>query len=88
LAIVPSRDCSAKWDILCERPRGGKQQMLGFIRGTTTTAGLKVEAYLDEQIYRNGRRVTEEKLRGLAPKTIQPATPRLLCMGLFSIFSV
>src|SRR5450755_3771302 len=40
--------------------------MLGFIRGTTTTAGLKVEAYLDEQIYRNGRRVTEEKLRGLA----------------------
>jgi hypothetical protein len=40
--------------------------MLSFIRGTTTTAGLKVEAYLDEQIYRNGRRVTEEKLRGLA----------------------
>jgi DDE family transposase len=39
--------------------------MLSFIRGTTTTAGLKVEAYLDEQIYRNGRRVTEEQLRGL-----------------------
>jgi hypothetical protein len=40
--------------------------MLSFIRGTTTTAGLKVEAYLDEQIYRKGRRVTEEQLRGLA----------------------
>jgi hypothetical protein len=40
--------------------------MLNFIRGTTTTAGLKVEAYLDEQIYRNGRRVTEEQMRGLA----------------------
>lgn len=40
--------------------------MLGFIRGTTTIAGLKVEAYLDERIYRNGRRVTDDKLRGLA----------------------
>jgi Rhodopirellula transposase DDE domain len=40
--------------------------MLAFIRGTTTTAGLKVEAYRDEQIYRNGRKVTEEQLRGLA----------------------
>jgi len=26
----------------------------------------KVEAYRDEKIYRNGRKVTEEKLRGLA----------------------
>jgi transposase len=40
--------------------------MLAFIRGTTTTAGLKVEAYRDEQIYRNGRKVTEEKMKGLA----------------------
>jgi hypothetical protein len=40
--------------------------MLGFIRGTTTTSGLKVEAYLDKQIYRNGRRVRAEKLKGLA----------------------
>ncbi len=40
--------------------------MLGFIRGTTTTPGLKVEAHLDEQIYRNGRTVTKERLKGLA----------------------
>jgi transposase len=40
--------------------------MLGFIRGTTTTAGLKVEAYRDDEIYRKGRTVTEEKMRGLA----------------------
>jgi hypothetical protein len=40
--------------------------MLGFIRGTTTNAGLKVEAYLDDKIYRKGRSVTEEKMRGLA----------------------
>jgi hypothetical protein len=25
--------------------------MLGYIRGTTTTTGLKVEAYLDENVY-------------------------------------
>jgi len=40
--------------------------MLALIRATKTTAGLKVEAYRDEKIYRNGRKVTEEKLRGLA----------------------
>jgi len=40
--------------------------MLAFIRGTTTTVGLKVEAYRDEQIYRNGRKVKEERMRGLA----------------------
>lgn len=40
--------------------------MLGFIRGTTTNAGLKVEANLDETIYRKGRAVTEEKMKGLA----------------------
>jgi transposase len=48
------------------QPLRNLDTMLGFIRGTTTTAGLKVEAYLDTQIYRNGRRVTAEKLKGLA----------------------
>jgi len=40
--------------------------MLGFIRGTTTTAGLKVEAYLDQGIYRKGRKVTDRQLKELS----------------------
>jgi hypothetical protein len=40
--------------------------MLAFIRGTTTSAGLKVEAQLDQEIYRNGRKVTERQLKELA----------------------
>jgi hypothetical protein len=40
--------------------------MLGFTRGTTTTSGLKVEAYLDQGIYRKGRKVTNRQLRALA----------------------
>jgi hypothetical protein len=43
--------------------------MLGFIRGTTTTAGLKVEAYLDQGIYRKGRKVTDRQLKELALST-------------------
>jgi hypothetical protein len=48
------------------RPLRSLDAMLKFIRGTTTTVGLKVEAYLDERIYRKGRAVTDDKLRGLA----------------------
>jgi len=40
--------------------------MLAFIRGTTTTTGLKVEAHLDQGIYRKGRKVTERQLKELA----------------------
>lgn len=43
--------------------------MLGYIRGTTTTTGLKVKAYLDEDLYRKGQKVTKkdvEQLRLLA----------------------
>jgi Rhodopirellula transposase DDE domain len=43
--------------------------MLAFIRGTTTTAGLKVEAYLDQLIYRKGRKVTNQQLKELALST-------------------
>jgi len=42
--------------------------MLAFIRGTTT-AGLKVEAHLDQGIYRKGRKVTERQLKELALST-------------------
>ncbi len=40
--------------------------MLAFIRGTTTKAGLKVEARLDQGVYRKGRKVTERELAELA----------------------
>lgn len=58
--------------------------MLAFIRGTTTTAGLTVEARLDQRIYRKGRKVTERQLKGLAlsshdvcPRWNYTLTPRL-----------
>jgi hypothetical protein len=40
--------------------------MLAFIRGTTTRAGLTVEAQLDRGIYRKGRKVTKQQLKELA----------------------
>lgn len=43
--------------------------MLAFIRGTTTTTGLKVEAQLDQGIYRKGRKVTKKQLKELALST-------------------
>jgi Rhodopirellula transposase DDE domain len=39
--------------------------MLGYIRGTTTTTGLTVKAYLDEGIYRKGQTVTGEESENL-----------------------
>ena len=40
--------------------------MLAFIRGTTTTTGLKVEAELDQEVYLTGRKVTEQQFSTLA----------------------
>jgi hypothetical protein len=40
--------------------------MLALIRGTTTAAGLKVEARLDQGLYRTGRKVTERQLKQLS----------------------
>jgi Rhodopirellula transposase DDE domain len=45
--------------------------MLALIRGTTTTAGLKVEARLDQEIYRKGRKVSKRELKELALSTHQ-----------------
>jgi hypothetical protein len=47
------------------RPLRTLSLMLGYIRGTTTTTGLIVKAYLDEGIYRKGRKVTSEELDSL-----------------------
>jgi hypothetical protein len=60
--------------------------MLAFIRGTTTAAGLKVEARLDQEIYRKGRKVTERQQEELAlsahnvcPRWNYTLSPRLTC---------
>jgi hypothetical protein len=48
------------------QPLRSLDAMLAFIRGTTTKAGLKVEARLDQGIYRKGRKVTDRELKQLA----------------------
>ena len=40
--------------------------MLGYIRGTTTTTGLTVEAHLDESIYCKGQKPSAEEIKGLS----------------------
>jgi hypothetical protein len=47
------------------RPLRSLAAMLAFIRGTKTTAGLVVEAKLDEKIYRKGRKVSERQFSEL-----------------------
>jgi hypothetical protein len=39
--------------------------MLGYMRGTTTTTGLTVKAFLDEGIYKKGQKVTNEDMSKL-----------------------
>lgn len=60
--------------------------MLGYIRGTTTAKGLQVKAYLDENLYQGGQKVTKEEMEQLSlvahticPKwnyTLSPRTSR------------
>jgi hypothetical protein len=56
--------------IACTFPRdrsrklsmGGRRSlgvMLAYIRGTTTTTGLTVKAYLDENVYRKSQQVSQ-----------------------------
>jgi Rhodopirellula transposase DDE domain len=51
------------------QPLRSLEVMLALIRGTTTTAGLIVEAELDQRVYQKGRQVTEKQLKGLALRT-------------------
>jgi hypothetical protein len=48
--------------------------MLGYIRGTTTTTGLTVKAFLDDNHYKKGQRVTKTDFDriNLRPHTICP----------------
>ena len=45
------------------KPLRSLNVMLAYIRGTTTTQGLTVKAYLDEGIYRKGQKVTREDMK-------------------------
>jgi hypothetical protein len=40
--------------------------MLGYIRGTTTSTGLRVSAHLDEKTYQRGQNVSKEEMAGLS----------------------
>lgn len=48
------------------QPLRSLDAMLAFIRGTTTRTGLKVEARLDQGIYRKGRKVAKAQLTALS----------------------
>src|SRR5262245_6879755 len=55
-------EISKNWE---GRPLRTLSIMLAYIRGTTTTAGLTVEACLDEGIYRKGQKVMREDMASL-----------------------
>jgi hypothetical protein len=54
------------------KPLRSLESMLAFIRGTTTATGLTVEAQLDQEIYRKGRKVTVAGARIIAPRCLPP----------------
>jgi hypothetical protein len=47
------------------KPLRTLQMMLGYIRGTTTTTGLQVQALFDDRMYEKGRRVTAREMAQL-----------------------
>jgi hypothetical protein len=47
------------------KPLRTLQMMLGYIRGTTTTTGLQVQALLDNRVYEKGRKVTAREMKQL-----------------------
>jgi hypothetical protein len=56
------------------RPLRTLQMMLGYIRGTTTSTGLRVQALTDERAYEKGRKVTalEMEQLNLRPHEVCP----------------
>jgi hypothetical protein len=50
------------------KPLRSLELMLGYIRGTTTTTGLKVQACLDEGVYRKGLKVSLDDVKALNVK--------------------
>jgi hypothetical protein len=45
------------------KPLRSLELMLGYIRGTTTSTGLTVQAFLDEGVYRKGVKVSREDMK-------------------------
>src|SRR5947209_7269932 len=67
LQVEPGRTSPLQRD---QQELGGKPlrsfgMMVGYIRGTTTTTGLEVTAYLDEDTYKKGQKATRDELSGL-----------------------
>jgi len=48
------------------RPLQNLELMLGYIRGTSTSTGLRVEGALDTAIYQKGRKVTAREMKELS----------------------
>jgi len=47
------------------KPLRAFETVLNYLRGTTTTTGLKVKAYLNEKIYEKGLKVTNAEMKAL-----------------------
>lgn len=58
------------------RPLRSLGEMLAFIRGTSTAAGLQVEACLDQEVYRKGRKITERQFGDLAMTFVHAGSRR------------
>jgi hypothetical protein len=73
------------------KPLKSLRVMLGYIRGTTTTTGLTVKAYLDEGVYKKGFKVSRVDMESLNVKhhevcsqwnyTIRPRLPHAVIPG-------
>jgi hypothetical protein len=57
------------------KPLRSLSVMMAYIRGTTTTKGLTVKAYLDESTYRKGQKVTREEMTkvNVKPHSVCPS---------------
>src|SRR5262249_31524424 len=69
--------------------------MLGYIRGTTTKAGLTVKAHLDEETYPKGQKVSREEMDRLTlnrhdvcPKLSTPARNEKDTMRASTLFAL
>jgi hypothetical protein len=47
------------------KPLRSFEKMLGYIRGTTTEAGLKVKAFLMDRVYEKGIKVSDKEMKAL-----------------------